>query len=160
MRYLCGRGADVVHTQLEFADGLARWAARLAGLPSLSTLHTMYESPRWSRSWLRNRLGDASRSAASPPRSSASPTRPIATRGDRLYPRRKLVTLRNGIDLARFGAAAGEGPAVRREPRHRRRRPVLASVSVLRRDKGIQHMIAALLRLSRRRGARRRLPRG
>ena len=58
VRYLRGRGADVVHTQLEFADGLGTVAARIARIPTLSTLHTMSEPRRWTRGWWRNRLGD------------------------------------------------------------------------------------------------------
>lgn len=148
VRYLRGRGADVVHTQLEFADGLGSVATRLAGLPSLSTLHTMYESPRWSRSWWRNRLGDLALGGLATAIICVSDEAHRHYEAHRPYPRRKLVTLRNGIDLARFEAAAGEGPAVRRELGIAADAPVLASVSVLRRDKGIQHMIAALPRVA------------
>ncbi len=148
VRYLRGRGADVVHTQLEFADGLGSVATRLAGLPSLSTLHTMYESPRWTRSWWRNRLGDLALGALATAIICVSDEAHRHYEAHRPYPRRKLVTLRNGIDLARFEAAAGEGPAVRRELGIAADAPVLASVSVLRRDKGIQHMIAALPRVA------------
>ena len=123
-------------------------AARLAGLPSLSTLHTMYESPRWSRSWWRNRLGDLALGGLATAIICVSDEAHRHYEAHRPYPRRKLVTLRNGIDLARFEAAAGEGPAVRRELGIAAGAPVLASVSVLRRDKGIQHMIAALPRVA------------
>lgn len=143
-RYLRRRGADVLHTQLEFADGLGSVAARIARIPAVSTLHTMSEPARWTRSWWRNRLGDLALAGLSSAIVAVSDEARRHYEVSRPYPRRKLVTLRNGIDLARFEAAAGEGPAVRRELGIGRDAPVVATVAVLRPDKGIQHMIAAL----------------
>ena len=40
-RYLKNVRADLVHTQLEFADSLGNIAAKLLHLPSVSTIHTM-----------------------------------------------------------------------------------------------------------------------
>ena len=148
VRYLRRRGADVVHTQLEFADGLGSVAARVAGVPSLSTLHTMSEPARWTRAWWRNRLGDLALGALATEIICVSDEAHRHYEAHRPYPKSKLVTLRNGIDLSRFDAAAGEGPEVRRELGIAADAPVLASVSVLRRDKGIQHMIAALPRVA------------
>lgn len=144
VRYLRGRGADVVHTQLEFADGLGSVAARIARLPSISTLHTMSDSPRWSRPWLRNRLGDLALGGLATAIIAVSDEARRHYEIHRPYPRRKLVTLRNGIDLARFEAAAGDGADVRRELGIAPEARVVATVAVLRRDKGIQHMIGAL----------------
>jgi glycosyltransferase involved in cell wall biosynthesis len=144
VRYLRGRGADVVHTQLEFADGLGSVAARAARLPSVSTLHTMSEPRRWTRVWWRNRLGDLALGALATAIVCVSDEARRHYEASRPYPKRKLVTLRNGIDLTRFEAAAGEGPAVRRELGIPAGAPVIGSLSVLRRDKGFQHMIAVL----------------
>jgi glycosyltransferase involved in cell wall biosynthesis len=148
VRYLRGRGADVVHTQLEFADGLGSVAARAARLPSLSTLHTMSEPRRGTRVWWRNRLGDLALGALATAIICVSDAAHRHYEAHRPYPKRKLVTLRNGIDVTRFDAAAGEGPAVRRELGIAPGAPVIASLSVLRRDKGFQHMIAKLPRVA------------
>ena len=147
-RYLRRSGADVVHTQLEFADGLGSVAARAARLPSLSTLHTMSEPRRWARVWWRNRLGDLALGALATAIICVSDEARGHYEANRPYPKRKLVTLRNGIDLSRFEAAAGEGPEVRRELGIAADAPVLASLSVLRRDKGFQHTIAVLPRVA------------
>lgn len=142
--YLRERDVDVVHTQLEFADGLGSIAARRAGIPSVSTLHTMYEPARWSRAWARNRLGDWALARYSSRLIAVSDEARRHYLAHRPYPERKLVTLRNGIDLSRFEAAAGEGPAVRRELGIAEGATVVATVAVLRRDKGIHNMVAAL----------------
>jgi glycosyltransferase involved in cell wall biosynthesis len=144
VRYLRSRGADVVHTQLEFADGIGSVAARIARVPTVSTQHTMFEARRFSRSWARNRLGDLALAVASSTIIAVSDEARRHYEAARPYPRRKLVTLRNGIDLTRFDASAREGPAVRRELGIPPDAPVVLSVSVLRRDKGIQEMIAGL----------------
>lgn len=144
VRYLRGRGADVVHTQLEFADGLGTVAARIARIPALSTLHTMSEPRRWTRGWWRNRLGDLALGRLASAIVAVSDEARRHYEVHRPYPRGKLVTLRNGIDLARFEDAAGEGPQVRRELGIAPDARVVATVAVLRPDKGIQHMVAAL----------------
>lgn len=144
VRYLRRRRADVVHTQLEFADGLGSVAARLARIPSVSTLHTMYEPRKWSRAWWRNWLGDVALGRLASAIVAVSDEARRHYIEHRPYPSRKLVTLRNGIDLTRFADAASEGPAVRRELGIAPGVPVLATVAVLRPDKGVQHMIAAL----------------
>ena len=149
VRYLRGRRADVLHTQLEFADALGSIAARIVRIPSVSTQHTMYEPARWSRSWLRNRVGDVPLGLLSGRIIAVSDEARRHYEANRPYPRRRLVTLRNGIDLARFAAAAGEGPAVRAELGIPPGAPVVATVAVLRPDKGIQHMIAALPEVAR-----------
>jgi glycosyltransferase involved in cell wall biosynthesis len=144
VRYLRAVRADVVHTQLEFADGIGTVAARLARVPAVSTQHTMYEPGRWTRAWARNRLGDLALGTLSSRIIAVSDEARAHYERARPYPRRRLLTLRNGIDLTRFEAAASEGPAVRRELGIPDGVPVLATVAVLRPDKGIQHMIAAL----------------
>jgi glycosyltransferase involved in cell wall biosynthesis len=149
VRYLRDHRADVLHTQLEFADALGSIAARIARIPSVSTQHTMYEPARWSRAWLRNRVGDVPLGLLSGAIIAVSDEARRHYETNRPYPRRRLVTLRNGIDLARFAAAAGEGPAVRAELGIPPEAPVVATVAVLRPDKGIQHMIAALPEVAR-----------
>lgn len=142
--YLRERDVDVVHTQLEFADGLGSIAAHRVGIPSVSTLHTMYEPPRWSRAWARNRLGDWALARYADRLIAVSDEARRHYLEHRPYPERKLVTLRNGIDLARFEAAAGEGPAVRAELGIPAGATVVGTVAVLRHDKGIHNMVAAL----------------
>jgi glycosyltransferase involved in cell wall biosynthesis len=142
--YLRGRRADVVHTQLEFADGLGSLAAHRVGIPSVSTLHTMYEPARWSRAWARNRIGDWALARYAQRIIAVSDEARRHYLAHRPYPERKVVTLRNGIDLARFAHAAGEGPAVRAELGLPPGATVIATVAVLRHDKGIHNMLAAL----------------
>lgn len=143
-RHLRDAGADVAHGHLEFADALGSVAARIARVPFVSTQHTMSEPPRWSRPWWRVRAGDVALGRLATTIIAVSDEARRHYGVHRPYPARKLVTLRNGIDLSRFADAAGEGPAVRGELGVPAGAPVLATVSVLRRDKGIQHMIAAL----------------
>ncbi len=123
-------------------------AAAAARLPFVSTQHTMSEPPRWSRPWWRVRAGDVALGRLASAIIAVSDEARRHYQVHRPYPARKLVTVRNGIDLSRFDQTAGEGPAVRRELGIPPDAPVLATVSVLRRDKGIQHMIAALAALA------------
>lgn len=143
-RYLRRRGADIVHTQLEFADALGTVAARLVGIPAVSTLHTVSEPERWGRAWWRNRLGDLVLGSLSGAIISVSDEARRHYEAHRPYPRRRLVTVRNGIDLTAFERVEGDGEAVRAELGIAADARVIATVAVLRPDKGLQHMVRAM----------------
>ena len=134
---------DVVHTQLEFANILGTIAASRAGIPCLSTIHSLDRPAAWSRdaahfrvmAWVLRRRADrviaVSRSARD------------HFVGRAHLDRDRVVTIYNGIDTSRFGggadraqtrAALGVAPDAR----------VATTVAVLRRPKGIDDMIEAV----------------
>jgi glycosyltransferase involved in cell wall biosynthesis len=144
-RYLREQQADLIHTQLEFADTLGSLAAKFVGIPTVSTLHT-FENPRkgsrtyWRlklRWWMLEHL--CSRVIAV----SEGTRQHYINRGD-LSPN-KIITLYNGIDLSRFN---GLTETIRQTYRHAlaipAEAPVLITVAVLRQPKGIQYLIEAL----------------
>ena len=56
VRYLRQQQTDLLHTQLEFSDTLGTIAARLLGIPTVSTLHTLEEPRKGSRTYWRLKL--------------------------------------------------------------------------------------------------------
>lgn len=145
VRYLREQKADILHTQLQFANALGSIAGRVLDIPTVSTLHIVDEVPRSQRASLRGKfawwslrrfcnriiaVSDAARQhyLASGNVSAA-----------------KITTMYNGIDLTHF---TGSSDAERREKRAALGVPpdaeVITTVAVLRRAKGIQYQIEAL----------------
>jgi glycosyltransferase involved in cell wall biosynthesis len=134
---------EVVHTQLEFAAVLGIPAARLRGLPTVATLHTLDAPPPRSRLALHFRLMAWALRRARRVIAVSEITRRHYLERARLRPER-VVTIFNGIDPTAFQC----GPLERAEARAAcgipLDAPVLATVAVQREPKGIQHMLAAL----------------
>jgi glycosyltransferase involved in cell wall biosynthesis len=144
--YLKRIGADLVHTQLEFANILGNVSAKLLHLPSVCTIHIMPSLDVKAKSRLHQKLEwfvlnhfcDRVISVAEEARdyhlqiSSASPA--------------QVVTIYNGIDLSGFTSQDGalEHTDVRVELGIPADANVLTTVAVLRPPKGIQFMIRAL----------------
>lgn len=145
VRYLRRQKVDLLHTQLEFSDTLGSIAAKIVGIPTVSTLHTFDDPAKRSRTywrlklrwWILNRFSDRVIAVS-------EGTRQHHLRVGGLAPN-KVVTMYNGIDLARFTnptptddvagrQALGIPPDV----------PLLTTVAVLRPAKGLQYMIEAL----------------
>ena len=145
-RYLKGVQADLIHTQLEFADTLGNISSKLLGLPSVCTIHTMpsqeislkgksHQQAEWlALRFFCNRIISVSEEA-------------------RLYHLKishaapeKVLTIYNGIDLTHYGHMDRETERV--EVRNELNIPadatVLATVAVLRELKGIQFMLRAM----------------
>ena len=144
--YLKHVRADLVHTQLEFADTLGNIASKLLRLPSVCTIHTMPSRPFLFKSkihqyleWLCLRyFCDRVISVSEGARqhhiaiSNAVPE--------------KVITIYNGIDLIQFQKIDREHErvVVRSELRIPHQAKVFVTVAVLRELKGIQYMIRAM----------------
>lgn len=144
VRYLKEMNADLVHTQLEFANILGNISARVLHLPSVCTIHVMPSLDVKTKSKLHQRLEwfalkyfcDQVISVSEEARehhlhiSGASPNR--------------VSTLYNGIDLSNFLNVQQERLEVRAELGVPADANLLTTVAVLRPPKGIQFMIRAL----------------
>lgn len=145
LRYLREQYADVLHTQLEFANTLGSVAARMLGIPSVCTLHTIESYSRRSRVYWRTMLMWRSlRHFCDRIIAVSEETRQHHIRQAHFSPA-KIITLYNGINLAPFESVGEpERRAVRQELGIPLDAPVLVTVAVLRPPKGIQYMIEAL----------------
>lgn len=143
--YLRRHKIDLLHTQLEFSDTLGSIAAKLAGIPTVTTLHT-FDAPEegtrlyWRlklRWWVMRHFCDRVLAVS-------EGTRQHHLHMGRLSPQ-KVVTLYNGIDLTRFTPVTpAERQATRAEFGIPPDAPLLTTVAVLRPPKGIQFMIEAM----------------
>jgi glycosyltransferase involved in cell wall biosynthesis len=134
---------EVVHTQLEFSAVLGIPAARLRGLPTVATLHTLDAPPPRSRLALHFRLMAWALRRARRVIAVSEITRRHYLERARLRPER-VVTIFNGIDPTTFQCGPEERARARAEFGIPLDAPVLATVAVQREPKGIQHMLAAL----------------
>ncbi|MFQ5947733.1 MAG: glycosyltransferase, partial [Acidimicrobiia bacterium] len=139
---------DIVHTQLEFANVLGTLAARLARVPAVSTLHTLDEPDQGSRARIHFGLMTlVLRHFADRVIAVSEAVRRHSIARARLQPER-VITLNNGVDLARYLRPGGcARPEVRAELQIPENARLLATVAVLRPEKGIQHLIDALPRI-------------
>lgn len=144
--YLKKSRADIVHTQLEFANILGNISAKLLGLPSVCTVHVLpaLETSLKSRlhqsaEWMMLRIFCDRVIAVS----EEARLHYIAHSG---IPPRKLVMIHNGIDLTQFQRLEPDiaRAAVRREFNLPDNSILLTTVAVLRPLKGIEYMIRAL----------------
>jgi len=146
IKYLKGIGADLVHTQLEFANILGNLSAKYLRLPSMCTIHVMPSLDVKTRSKLHQRLEwfvlrhfcDRVISVSEEARQyhiDISGTSPD-----------QVTTLYNGIDLSNFTNLDREREriGVRGEFGIPAEANLLITVAVLRPQKGIQFMIRAL----------------
>ncbi len=146
LRFLRGVEADVVHTQLEFANILGNLAARILRLPSVCTAHVLLTEERR----LKTRLHEAVEWAVL--RFFCDQVIAVSDEARRQYLERKrlapekVTTLYNGIDLVPFTDLdrSDARRAVRRELGIPLEARVLITVAVLRPPKGIRFMIRAL----------------
>lgn len=144
--YLKRVGADLVHTQLEFANILGNVSAKYLRLPSVCTIHVMPALDVKTKSKLHQRVEwFALRRFCDRVISVSEEARQhhLAISG---APSSQVVTLYNGIDLSSFVSLEREREraAVRTELGIPPDANVLTTVAVLRPQKGIQFMIRAL----------------
>lgn len=144
--YLKESRADIVHTQLEFANILGNISAKLLGLPSVCTVHvlpaletSLKSQLHQSAEWMMLRIFCDRVIAVS----EETRLHYIAHSG---IPPRKLVMIHNGIDLTQFQRLEPDivRAAVRREFNLPDNSILLTTVAVLRPLKGIEYMIRAL----------------
>lgn len=146
-RYLRDTRADLVHTQLEFANILGNLAAKGARLPSVCTVHTI---PSQEDMKTKTRLHQDVEFFCL--RNFCDTVISVSEEADRFHKDvgrlspRKTTTIYNGIDLARFTAESqrADPQAVRREFDIPAAAPLFITVAVLRELKGIQFMIQAM----------------
>jgi glycosyltransferase involved in cell wall biosynthesis len=144
--YLWHVKADLVHTQLEFADVLGNLSAKLLGLPSVSTLHTMPAQDMGIKLKFHQEVEMFSlRHFCDTVIAVSEEARGFYLKIGRLAPD-KLQTIYNGIDLTNFSGLDrdGELSAVRGEFAIPVAANILITVAVLRELKGIQFMLRAL----------------
>lgn len=145
-KYLRRVSADLVHTQLEFSDVLGNFSAKLLGLPSVSTIHTMPSQDMDAKSKMHQNLEMFSlRYFCDTVISVSEEARQFHLKISNALPH-KIQTIYNGIDLSNFMAINRntEFVAVRNEFSIPNDAKVLMTVAVLRELKGIQFMIRAL----------------
>jgi L-malate glycosyltransferase len=135
---------EVVHAYNVYANVFAVPAARLAGTPVVvaSIRDTgVYLTPMQKRvQRLACRLADCILVNADAVR------RWLVEEG---YPERKMITIRNGIDLSRFSGRPGDG-GLRRSLALPQRAPLVAVLSRLDRNKGIAYFLEAAARVAAR----------
>ncbi len=141
-QYMREHDVDLVHTQLEFSNTLGTLAARMHGVPAVSTLHTFEEIGQSKRTMRHVRLMWAVLRRFNQRIVSVSEeVRQYHLEHARFAPQ-QVVTLYNGIDLSRFrGVEALGQDLLSGVPADA---PVLLTVAVLRQPKGIQYMLEAL----------------
>ena len=143
--YLKKHRVDLLHTQLVTANILGSVAAKLAGVPTVSTQHTLDAPPKGTGTYRRRQMmWWALRHFCDRVIAVSEETRQHHIRMGRLAPA-KVVTMYNGIDLSPFSPLAPEEYRAKRAalglPQDA---PVLTTVAVLRPAKGIQYMLEAL----------------
>jgi glycosyltransferase involved in cell wall biosynthesis len=141
---------DIVHTHLEFADVLGTLAARSLGIPTISTQHVIgTPTPRTKAAlrfrlsaWVLRRYGHRVIAVSEGARLDHLETA-------RLAPGR-IITIHNGIEVERFATVPpGTRERVRSEFGIAPSAPLIVTVAVLRKPKGIQHALGALALLRR-----------
>ena len=145
LRYLRLHRPQLLHTQLEFADILGTVAAKILGIPSVSTVHTLDAFPEKKSAWGRMKLrwfllGKYCNCVIAV----SEKTRLHYLQSGRLH-QDKVITLYNGVDISRFkntdASQIGKTKQALRLPLDSK---VIITVAVLREPKGIQFMIEAL----------------
>ena len=146
IRYLRDMGADLVHTQLEFANVIGNISARLMRLPSVCTVHVLPSEGSNIKRGLHQRLeGFILRSLCDRVIAVAEGPRQAHLAATGASPA-QVITIYNGIDLSIFTDfdRAAARSAVRQELGIPQDARVLITVAVLRPEKGIEYMLRAL----------------
>ncbi len=145
-KYLKAVKADLVHTQLEFANSLGSFASKLLGLPSVCTIHTMPSQDMKVKSKIHQEIEALSlRFFCDRIIAVSEEARLFYIEISNASPQ-KVITIYNGIDLTNFINI--DRYEARLEVRKELGIPLdanlLTTVAVLRHLKGIQFMIRAL----------------
>jgi glycosyltransferase involved in cell wall biosynthesis len=146
VKYLKTVNADLVHGQLELGDIFGNIAAKLARLPSVSTLHTMPSQKMNIKSRLHQEVEFfALRHFCDAIISVSNEARQFYLDISTLPPS-KLLTIYNGVDLFHFDNLDRRriSDGIRKELGVPLDSKLLTTVAVLRELKGIQYMIRGL----------------
>jgi len=145
LTYLRFHKPQIVHTQLEFSDVLGTLGAKILGIPSVSTLHTLdsFAEKRSSSSWRLRIRWFILRMFSDRIIAVSEKTRIHHLQSGKLGPD-KVITLYNGIDISRFkNKDQYQRTKIRQELNIPIDSLIIITVAVLREPKGIQNMISA-----------------
>lgn len=145
LRYFKKHKPHILHTQLEFSNSLGTFAARIYGIPSLCTLHTLDKVEKGNSTYWRHKLMRYILKKFSTRIIAVSEsTRQHYIKSGAL-PEKKIITMYNGIDLAPFSDNINNDHKqiydmlnIAKDSR------ILITVAVLREPKGIQNMLQAM----------------
>lgn len=142
-RYIRKNKPDIIHTQLETSDILGNIIARVLGIPSVCTLHTLIAPSNKRTSRLRKLIHRISLQLFCNKVIAVSniTRRHFIQLG--MKPE-KLITLYNGIDISKFNSTHSLTTQRKSLFNLNHDDIVLITVAVLREPKGIQYMIHAL----------------
>src|SRR5262249_5396478 len=134
---------DIIHTQLEASDIFGTIAAKIRGIPSVSTLHTLDVKSKIKRSYWRNLIRRKILDSFSSQVIAVSEVtrQHYISLGIRSE---KITTLYNGVDLSRFIGFRHNGVREKSLLNIPDDCIVILTVAVLREAKGIQYMLNAL----------------
>lgn len=143
--YLRTHRPIIVHTQLEFANVLGTIAAKILGIPTVATLHTLdtfaerkFSLWRLRLRWFVLRIFCDQIIAVS------EKTRTYHVQSGKLNSD-KVITLYNGVDISRFqNINESQKMKIRQTFNLPLDNPIIITVAVLRELKGVQNMIRAL----------------
>ena len=145
LRYLRFHRPQLLHTQLEFADILGTVAAKILGIPCVSTVHTLDVFPEKKTAWGRMKLRWFLLGTFCDRVIAVSEKTRLHYVQSGGLPRDKVITLYNGVDISRFKNMDATQTAKLKQalqlPLHGK---IIITVAVLREPKGIQFMIRAL----------------
>lgn len=145
VKYLRQKKPALIHTQLGFADILGSLAAKIIGIPCVSTLHIVGLPQKGTSEFWRTQLWwTCLRYFCDRVISVSENTRQFYIQTGRL-PKEKIITLYNGIDLSIYEIKDKKKLLKKREALMiQPNKAVLITVAVLREQKGIQYMLEAL----------------
>lgn len=141
VRYLARLRPDVIHTHLEFSHSLGGVYGRLLGVPVVATVHTFAEAQstrdqrRLPVMWWS--LRRAHRLVIAPSAAGKSYFSDVGR-----IPMGKILVMHNGVDLDEFRQSSGA--ETRGDLGFGREDLMLTAVAVLRREKGLADLIAAV----------------
>ena len=145
LRYLRLHHPQLLHTQLEFADILGTVAAKILGIPSISTVHTLDVFPEKKSAWGRMKLRWFLLGKFCDRVIAVSEKTRLHYLQSGGLPPDKVITLYNGVDISRFKNTDASKIAKTKQALHLPlNSKVIITVAVLREPKGIQFMIRAL----------------
>jgi len=145
LRYLRTHRPQILHTQLEYSDVLGTIAAKILGIPCVSTMHTLdiLEEKKFA-TWRLKLRWFVLRNYCDKILAVSEKTRTHHLQSGRLG-EKKIITLYNGIDISRF---KNIDQSVQQQLKHSLNLPsnkqIIITVAVLREPKGIQYMLKAL----------------
>lgn len=145
LEYLRFHRPQIVHTQLEFSDILGTLAAKILGIPTVATLHTLDGfTDKHSASWRLKLRWFILRVFCDRIIAVSEKTRIHHLESGKLGSD-QVITLYNGVDILRFkNTNESQRIHLKQALNLPLDGPIIITVAVLRQPKGIQNMIRAL----------------